>query len=103
MKTKNEPNSILKHRVPILMICAKNKLKQEIDFIKEILLLNSYPEDILLKHISKKIEQFSTAKPFGPEKYPVFLRAPWIGSVSQQLEQQIKTAVQNCYGAVSPA
>ena len=85
-----------------LMICAKNKLKQEIDFIKKILLDNGYPEDIVLKHISKKIAQFSTAKPFGPEKCPVYLRAPWIGSVSQQLEHQAKSAVQNCYGAVSP-
>ena len=59
-------------------------------------------EDIVLKHISKKIVQFSTAKPFGSEKCPVYLRAPWIGSASQQLEHQIKSAVQNCYGAVSP-
>ena len=84
------------------MICTKNKLKQEIDFIKKILLDNGYPEDIVLKHISKKIAQFSAAKPFGPEKCPVYLRAPWIGSASQQLEHQVKSAVQNCFGAVSP-
>ena len=84
------------------MICTKNKLKQEIDFIKKILLDNGYPEDIVLKHISKKIAQFSTAKPFGPEKCPVYLRALWIGSASQQLEHQVKSAKQNCYGAVSP-
>ena len=75
--------------------------KQEIDFIKKILLDNGYPEDLVLKHISKKIAQFSTAKPFGPEKCPVYLKAPWIGSASQQLEHQIKSAVQNCYGAMS--
>ena len=84
------------------MICTKSKLKQEIDFIKKILLDNGYPEDIVLKHISKKIAQFSTAKPFGPEKCPVYLRTPWIGSASQQLEHEVKSAVQNCYGAVSP-
>ena len=61
-----------------------------------------YPEDTVLKHISKKITQLSTAKPFGPEKCPVYLRAPWIGSASQQLEHPIKSAVQNCYEAVSP-
>ena len=85
-----------------LMICTKNKLKQEIDFIKKILLDNGYPEDIVLKHISKKIAQFSTAKPFGPENCPVYLKAPWIGSASQQLSHQTKSAVQNCSGAVSP-
>ena len=81
------------------MIRTKNKLKQEIDFIQKILLHNRYPEDIVLKHISKKIAQ---AKPFGPEKRSVYLGAPWIGSASQQLGHQIKSAVQNCYGAVSP-
>ena len=53
----------LVHRA--LMICTKNKLQQEIDFVKKILLDNGYPEDIVLKHISKKIAQFSTAKPRG--------------------------------------
>ena len=56
----------------------------------------------MLKHIFKKIAQFSTAKSFGPEKCPVYLRAPWIDSASQKLEHQIKSAVQNCYEAVSP-
>ena len=79
----------------------KNKLKQEIDFIKKILLHNGYPEGIVLKHISKKIARFSTAKPLGPEKCPVYLRAPWIGLASQQFEHQVKSAVQDCYGAVS--
>ena len=99
-KRKTNLIATLVHRA--LMICTKNKLKQEIDFIKKILLDNGYPEDIVLKHISKKIAQFSAAKPFGPEKCPVYLRAPWIGSASQQLEHQVKSAVQNCYGAVSP-
>ena len=49
------------------LICTKNKLKQEIHFIKKILLDNMYPEYVVLKHISKKIAQFSTARPFGPE------------------------------------
>ena len=99
-KRKTNLIATLVHRA--LMICTKNKLKQEIDFIKKILLDNGYLEDIVLKHISKKIAQFSTAKPFGPEKCPVYLRAPWIGSASQQLEHHVKSAVQNCYGAVSP-
>ena len=86
-------------RVPIV----KQDLFDKINlFIKKILLDNRYPEDIVLQHISKKITRFFTAKPFGPEKRPVNLRAPWIGSASQQLEHQVKSAVQNCYEAVSP-
>ena len=85
------------------MICTKNKLKQEIDFIKKILLDDGYPEDIVLKHISKKIAQFFTAKPIlGLEKCPMYLRASSMGSASQQLEHQITIDEQNCYGAVSP-
>ena len=61
-KRKTNLIATLVHRA--LMICAKNKLKQEIDFIKKILLDNGYPEDIVLKHISTKIARFSTAKPF---------------------------------------
>ena len=83
-KRKTNLIATLVHRA--LMICTKNKLKQEIDFIKKMLLDYGYPEDIVLKHISKNIAQFSAAKPFGPEKCPVYLRAPWIGSASQQLE-----------------
>ena len=48
-----------------LKICSKSKLK-EINRIKEILLDNGYPEDFVLKHISKKITQFSCPKRFGP-------------------------------------
>ena len=32
----------------------------------------------------------------------MYLKAPWISSASQQLEHQAKSAIQNCYGAVSP-
>ena len=73
---KRKTNLIATLVLRALMICTKNKLKQEIDFIKNILLDNGYPEDIVLKHIFKKIAQFSTAKPFGPEKCSVYLRAP---------------------------
>ena len=99
-KRKTNQIAALVHRA--LMIRTKNKLKQEIDFIKKILLDNGYPEDIVLKHIYKKIAQYSTAKPIGLENCPVYLKAPWIGSASQQLKHQIKTAEQNCYLAVPP-
>ena len=44
---------MLVHRALTGMICIKNKRKQEINFIKNILLDNEYPEDPVLKHISK--------------------------------------------------
>ena len=57
-----------------LKICSKIKLKEEINLIKEIFLDNGYPEDFVLKQISKKITQFSHPKRFDPDKCPVCLR-----------------------------
>ena len=45
-KQKTNLITTLVHRA--LMICTKNKLKQEIDFIKKILLNNGYPEPVCL-------------------------------------------------------
>ena len=58
-KRKTNLIATLVHRA--LMICAKSKLNQKIDFIKRVLLYYGYPEDTELKYTSKKIAQFSTA------------------------------------------
>ena len=47
-KRKTNLIATLLHRA--LMICTKNKLKQEIGFIKKILLYNEYSKDMVLKH-----------------------------------------------------
>ena len=38
---------------------------------------------------------------FGPENCPVYLRVPWIGEPSTNLEKDVKTAVESYYGFVS--
>ena len=83
------------------MICTKRRLNEEIEQIKEILIDNGYPKIIINTQITKKIAQFSTLKRFGPEKCPVYLRVPWIGKPSTNLEKVVKTAVESCYGSVS--
>ena len=83
------------------MICTKHRLNGEIERIKKISLDNGYPKSIVNAQIAKKIAQFSTLKPFGPEKCPVYLRVPWIGKPSTNLEKEVKTAVESCYGSVS--
>ena len=35
------------------------------------------------------------------KKCPVYLRVPWIGKPSTNLEKEVKTAVESCYGSVS--
>ena len=72
------------------MICTKSKLNQEIKHIKNILLDNGYSESIIDSNISKKIAQFSLAKRFGLEKFPVYLRVPRIGKFPLVLIKMLK-------------
>ena len=39
---------------------------------------------------------------FGPEKCPVYLHLPWLGSVSTRFEKQVKSAVKECFSTVEP-
>ena len=82
------------------MICTKRRFNGEIEQIKKILLGNGYPKNVINAQI-KKIAQFYTLKRFGPEKCPVYLRVPWIGKLFTNLEKEVKTAVESCYGFVS--
>ena len=65
-----------------------------------MLLDNGYPENVINTQITKKIAQFSTLKRFGPEKCPMYLRVPWIGKPSTNLEKEVRTAVESCCGSV---
>ena len=76
------------------MICTKRRLNEEIERIKNLLLDNDYPKNIINA-------QITTHKRFGPEKCPVYLRVPWIGKPSTNLEKEVKIAVESCYGSVS--
>ena len=62
-KTKKEPNCHAGTQSTFCLICTKNKLKQEIDFIKKILLDNGYPEDIGLRTYSRKLRNFLQPSP----------------------------------------
>ena len=83
------------------MICTKLRLNGKIERIKNILLDNCYPKNVINAHIAKKIAQFSTLRRFGPEKYPVYLRIHWIGKPSINSEKEVKTAVESCNGSVN--
>ena len=83
------------------MICTKRRLNGEIERIKKILLDYGYPKNVINTQITKKITQFSTLKQFDLEKCPLYLRVPWISKASINLEKEVKTAVESCYGSVS--
>ena len=99
IKRKARLVSTLVHHA--LKICFKSKLKEEINRIKEILLDNGYPEDFVLKQISKKITQFSRPKRFGSDKCPVYLRVTYAGKAALTLERNLRIAVENCYGSMA--
>ena len=65
------------------MICTKRRLNEEMERIKEILLDNGHPKNVVNVQIAKKIALFCTLKQFGPEKCPVYLRVLWIGKKSK--------------------
>ena len=82
------------------MICSKPKLTDEIEFIKKTLLKNEYPENKITNTIKYKCQQFSTRPKWGPERYPVYLRLPWIGNASMQQIEQIKSPVNTYFNSV---
>ena len=90
----------LVHRA--LMICSKTKLAPELDKIKQLLIDNGYPADVLLSCINQKLANFVAEKTFGPEKCPAYLKLLWIGNVSSKFENQINKAISSCLYAVKP-
>ena len=98
LKRKKSLISTLMHLT--LMICTKRSLNGEIKGIKKILLDNSYSKNRVIAQIAKKIAQFCTVKQLAPEKCPMYLRVPWIGKPSTNLEKEVKIAVENYYGSV---
>ena len=71
------------------MICSKTKVGPELDKIKQLLIENEYPADVLLSCINQKLANFAAEKPFDPEKCPVYLNLPWIGNVSSKFEVKL--------------
>ena len=84
------------------MICSKTKLSPKLDKIKQLLIKNGYPVDVLLSCINQRLANFVAETTFGPEKCPVYLKLPWIGNVLSKFENQISKAITSCYYVVKP-
>ena len=89
----------LVHRA--FMTCSKIKLGSELDKIKELLIENEYPADVLLSCSSQELAR-TAEEAFGPEKCPVYLKLPWISNFSLKFENQINKAITFCFHAVKP-
>ena len=51
--------------------------------------------------VAKKITQFSRPKLFDPDKCPAYLRVTYTGKAALTLEQNVRIAVENCYGSMT--
>ena len=52
--------------------------------------------------MAEKTKQFHALPKFGPKRYPVYLRLPWLGSVSTRFEKRVKSAVKQWFSIVEP-
>ena len=64
-----------------LMICSTSRIDAEIKKVTEIFLKNGSPDNI--------IKSIDAIRSFDPSKYPVYVKLPWIGLVSQLFADNI--------------
>ena len=84
----------------VLAICSPERLQSELDKIKFFLQTSGYPEPIVKSFMAKKMKQLHTLPQFGPKKCPIYLHLPWLVSVSTWFENQVKSAVKQCFSIV---
>ena len=85
----------------VLNICFDSKIEDELGVIRELFLNNGYPEEFLNDNINLTVTKFRNKnKIFGPFKWPVYFRLPWIGPASQSFVDKIASSVSRCFNAV---
>ena len=90
--------SCLTHRA--LKICSPSKLDSEIDIIARMFLDLGYPEHEVNNTIKKCLEFSNKPRMFGPNKCPVYIHLPYIGTVSRRFERQLGDIVGFTYSSV---
>ena len=76
-------------------IWSDTTLDNELKNIRKIFGSLGYPFDIVDKTIKKTISSLDRPKLFGPEKYPVYLRLPFLGNDASFLEDKVKDIVRS--------
>ena len=60
------------------MIFSKRILEMELKKINKIFFSNNCPEIVILNIIKYKISKFKNNKTFGPTKFSVYIKIPWL-------------------------
>ena len=82
----------------VLKICSDNKINNEFEQIKNLILSNGYPEEVIVDTINKTVNKFrNNFRPLGPFKCSVYVRLPWIGSPCQLIANKVSSSVTHCY------
>lgn len=76
-----------------LMLCSKCRLDAELKKLKQLLLMNSYPECFLTATTEQKINKFNESHRYSPSKCPVYLRLPRVGTGSQIYADRIVNSI----------
>ena len=85
-----------------LNICSECKIDNELRAIKDILIDNGYPEDVIDSNIKYTVtKSMDTNKVFGPLKCPVYFRLPWVSFDTEYIANKIASSVYHCYNAVN--
>ena len=82
-----------------IKLCSALHLSDEISNIKKIFLYNGFPEHAVNACISNKIASLAVEPKFGPRKCLTYVRLPWKGQISVQLERQINSTISSCFRA----
>ena len=83
-------------------ICSKELLDSEVDNIRDILIKNGYPVDLIKRVIKSQHNNLNKPKIFGPEKFPAVLKLPYIGEASRRFEVKVKELIKENYNQISP-
>ena len=82
-------------------ICSPEKLEDELQSVRSILLKNGYPSDVVDFHVTKQVKELKGNVQHGPKPCPVYMKLPWIGDKSAIFQKQLETAVKSCFGALT--
>ena len=85
-----------------LYICSECEIDNELRAIRDILIDNGYPEDVIDSNIKYTVTKFrDTNKVFGPLKCPVSFKLLWVGFATESIANKIASFVYHCYNAVN--
>ena len=90
---------ILYHRACI--ICSPELLHTETEKIKEILVGNIYPSELIKRVIKSHDDNRRKPKLFGPENFPTVLKLPYLSNVSSLFEKKEQEQTQSNYNFIT--